>query len=101
MMQVSAGARHSLVLTAAGEVFAFGNGELGQLGLGDQVDRPVPTRLQPLPAGVPAFIVAAGDHSLAVCRRSPTDAEFVVPGAYHSMATAGRNREILGWESVA
>lgn len=33
---VACGAWHTLVLTAAGKVFAFGDGFTGQLGLGDR-----------------------------------------------------------------
>ena len=66
--QVSAGARHSLALSRQGVVWAFGLGEMGQLGLGDVRTRLSPQPLRPFRTGVPLFVVAAGDHSIAVTR---------------------------------
>ena len=43
IIQISCGERSSLVLTNNGEIFAFGNNEYGQLGLGDTKDRNIPT----------------------------------------------------------
>ena len=42
VVQVSAGAAHSIVLTEAGAVFTFGKGATGRLGHGDELDRVVP-----------------------------------------------------------
>jgi hypothetical protein len=61
---VAAGAMHSLVLTESGEVYAWGDNEFGQLGLGDMVVRLTPTKVEGLPK---VKAVAAGyDHSLVL-----------------------------------
>ena len=73
-------------------MYAFGNGELGQLGLGDSANRSRPVELPTFAGGPPLFrggppifVVAAGDHSIAVCNRSPAADRFVLPGgASHS-----------------
>lgn len=41
--QVTCGWNHSMALTSAGEVYAWGNGSDGKLGLGDELDRGTPT----------------------------------------------------------
>ncbi|XP_034693894.1 ultraviolet-B receptor UVR8-like isoform X2 [Vitis riparia] len=40
---VSCGARHSVVLTEGGEIFSWGWNKYGQLGLGDCIDRNIPS----------------------------------------------------------
>ncbi|MDG0792381.1 X2-like carbohydrate binding domain-containing protein [Cohnella ginsengisoli] len=62
--QIEAGGSHALLLTVDGEAYAFGLNGFGQLGLGDTLDRSVPTRV----AGLPklATIAAGGYHSFAV-----------------------------------
>ena len=65
---VACGAGHTLVVTRAGRLYAFGRGDNGQLGLGDRNDRDVPVEVVPARFGG-AFITqaAAGDaHSGAV-----------------------------------
>lgn len=69
--QVSAGSRHSLALSQSGVVFAFGSCEHGQLGLGSNVDQLNPVPIPENWRGMPHFVVAAGDHSIAVCRSQP------------------------------
>ena len=61
---VAAGAMHSLVLTESGEVYAWGDNDDGQLGLGDREERLTPTKVEGLPK-VKA-IAAGGVHSLAL-----------------------------------
>lgn len=46
--QVVAGGRHSFVLSVSGALFAFGNNDCGQLGVGDEVDREYPTLVKSL-----------------------------------------------------
>ncbi len=63
---VAAGSSDALALTATGKVYAWGAGQLGQLGDGATTvaDAPVPVAL---PAGVKVTAIAAGgDHSLAL-----------------------------------
>ncbi|WP_019901180.1 Ig-like domain repeat protein [Salinispora arenicola] len=63
---VAAGGNHSVALTSAGTVLAWGRNFFGQLGDGTVVDRSTPTVVS-LPAGVTASAVAAGRiHSLAL-----------------------------------
>jgi alpha-tubulin suppressor-like RCC1 family protein len=46
---IAAGSDHSLVLTEAGEVYACGDNQYGQLGLGDRESRLTPVRVPGLP----------------------------------------------------
>ena len=48
---VAAGIYHSLVLLENGEIYAFGNNEKGQLGLGDKETRLIPTLVESLSPG--------------------------------------------------
>ena len=76
IVQAAAGGAHSLLLTAAGEVLAFGNNDYGQLGLGDQGDgteRLQPTALRTQPTALAEFagrrvvaLSAGGECSAAV-----------------------------------
>lgn len=80
VVQVSAGGRHSLLLTAVSEVWAVGCNDNGQVGgeLGEAVL--VPRRVAGLPAGHPVLsVVAGGSHSIAICQS----------GASGGSATAG------------
>ena len=65
-----AGSAHSLVVTAGGELFSFGWGEGGRLGLGDEDDRLRPARVR-LPGGVgrARCASAGGAHSLVCTTR--------------------------------
>jgi len=55
------GGDHTLVVMEEGVVWAFGGGEHGRLGLNDEGDRLVPTRVDPLRfAGAQVATVAAG-----------------------------------------
>jgi alpha-tubulin suppressor-like RCC1 family protein len=62
------GLYHTLVVTEEGVVWAFGGGALGRLGLNDEDDRLVPTRVDPQRVGgVQVATVASGYyHSAAV-----------------------------------
>lgn len=63
-VKVAAGSNHALLLSATGDVYAWGRNASGQLGLADQVSRTVPTKVT-LPR--PAVAIAAGrDFSVAV-----------------------------------
>ncbi len=66
VIAVSAGGAHSLAVTAAGRVLAWGDNEYGQLGDGTTKDRHVPVRVK-LPAGTRAVAVGASyNYSLAL-----------------------------------
>ena len=61
---IAAGKTHSLALTESGEVYAWGDNDGGQLGLGDREERLTPMKVEGLPK-VKA-IAAVGGHSLAL-----------------------------------
>lgn len=58
---VSAGSRHTLALSTAGEVFSWGWGHLGQLGHGDTRNLNAPTKISTL--SKVTYISAGGVHS--------------------------------------
>ncbi|PON12639.1 hypothetical protein C2W62_38565 [Candidatus Entotheonella serta] len=61
---VAVGRYHTLALAQAGTVLSWGSGSNGQLGHGDQQDRPFPAEIEGLPY---ITAIAAGDsHSLAL-----------------------------------
>jgi RCC1 and BTB domain-containing protein len=63
---VACGDFHTLVVTEDGVVWTFGDGEHGCLGLNDEDDRQVPTRVDPQRfEGAQVATVAAGDHRSA------------------------------------
>lgn len=71
---IAAGARHAIAVTSAGEVYGWGNGRFGQLGLGDdvfdmegchvQTPRRVPVEM-PADAGHIVGVSAGQSHTLA------------------------------------
>ncbi len=125
-VRVAVGARHVLALLADGAVYSWGLNNLGQLGLGDQLTRLTPTRIE-LP-GAAVAIAAGRAHSLAVLEggrifawgdngfgqlgagnltlavSTPqavpgiTDAVDVAAGSAHSLALLGDGR-VLAWGS--
>ncbi|NIL42921.1 permease [Salinispora arenicola] len=63
---IAGGDSHSLAVTSAGAVLAWGNNSSGQLGDGTTTDRDTPADVN-LPTGVTITAIAAGDdHSLAL-----------------------------------
>lgn len=62
--QVETGQDFTVALTGAGEVFTWGSGRAGKLGLGDELDRASPAKVEGLPT---ACCVSAGAmHTLVV-----------------------------------
>lgn len=59
-VSVAAGARHSLVLASNGQVWAFGNNQRGQLGLGDLSSRNTPTLIIGALASASITAITAG-----------------------------------------
>ncbi|XP_031397795.1 ultraviolet-B receptor UVR8-like [Punica granatum] len=60
---VSSGARHNAVLTDDGQVFSWGWNKYGQLGLGDTIDRNIPSRVS-FEGFVPKNIACGWWHTL-------------------------------------
>jgi len=70
------GPDHCLCVVQGGEVYAWGLGESGVLGLGDSADHYEPEQVR-LPTGVKAVAVATGArHSALVCERQRRTALF-------------------------
>ena len=66
MFDVVAGAEHALLLTREGQVFAFGQGNCGKLGLGGCWDEAVPRLVEALAKRRTIQIACGIDHSAAV-----------------------------------
>ncbi|KAI4978253.1 hypothetical protein ZWY2020_014807 [Hordeum vulgare] len=65
---IAAGRVHSVVLTSNGEVWAWGSGRNGRLGLGSSMDEPEPCLIDTL-EGVEVLQVATGmDHNLILVK---------------------------------
>ena len=60
------GIDHTLVLTEASRVWAFGSGEDGRLGTGDEDDRTTPTEVAGLQGVTITFVAAGCGHSVAL-----------------------------------
>ncbi|MCB1389214.1 MAG: hypothetical protein KDK12_08785 [Rhodobacteraceae bacterium] len=67
VVQITAGQFHTCALTDAGAVWCWGYNGHGQLGVGDSVDRAVPTAVSGLPGPVDQ-IGAGSQHTCAVTR---------------------------------
>ncbi|CAM6119340.1 unnamed protein product [Calypogeia fissa] len=80
--QVSCGWRHTVCITAQGNVYSWGRGTSGQLGHGDAVDRSVPRRIEALSADGLACtqLESSGSTSTDACNWiSPSERYAVVP----------------------
>lgn len=65
-ISVSAGRAHSIVLTSKKELWAWGSGRNGRLGLGSSMDEMEPTLIEPL-LGLDILQAVAGfDHNLVL-----------------------------------
>ena len=84
VVQIAAGANHSVALTDANQVFCFGNGGGGQLGLGDcvSVAHPVQVVLDPGPR---VWRIGAGGDATFCVMQAPGQAEDgLESGVQHS-----------------
>jgi len=69
LVQLSAGGRHSLVLTATGRVYSFGYGAHGQLGLRSTKNHATPQLVKDLHSKPVAAVAAGWNHSLVLTQR--------------------------------
>ncbi|XP_031485128.1 ultraviolet-B receptor UVR8 isoform X2 [Nymphaea colorata] len=67
---VSCGARHSAILTEEGDVFSWGWNKYGQLGLGDVIDRSIPSQV-PLIDCHPTKVACGWWHTLLLAESPP------------------------------
>jgi hypothetical protein len=110
MVDAAAGGQHSLVLNQLGAVYAWGDNQFGQLGLGDLTARRSPTKVLALDAmrqsalaGDPCVCAAVASRG---CQTQPRlkpctfSVVAVVAGSRHSLAMVLRDsgaHEIWGW----
>lgn len=95
-IQIAAGYAHSLVLNQQGDVYAFGCGYFGQLGLGHGQKRSLPTHV-PLPEKI-SVVATKSFHSLAVTQDSNVYMWGVHPNVVRYTAQMNR-RSHQGLES--
>ena len=72
IIQISAGANHSVLLTNRGNVYSTGSSHFGQLGHSDFQMKTVFTKVESLPPKV-VFVSAGGNHSWAICDEASFD----------------------------
>ncbi len=68
----SCGAKHMMALTEENQIFVWGTGENGRLGLGDTKGRNVPTVVDQLINQQITFIACGESHSFAVANSGDT-----------------------------
>lgn len=64
--KISAGGNHSLILSISGSLFSWGKNDYGQLGLGDNIDRTLPTKIKMLSLKSIYHIDCGEDHTMAL-----------------------------------
>ena len=67
-LQVAVGLRHAALVTRSGEVYAWGDGAGGKLGLGHAADVPCPQRVHTLWGQPVKHIAAGGAHGDRTCQ---------------------------------
>lgn len=65
-MQIEAGSHQTFVLTEDGNAYAFGNNWGGVLGLGDSINRNIPTRITTLDSHKVVQISGGSQHTLGL-----------------------------------
>ncbi|KAL2471756.1 Regulator of chromosome condensation (RCC1) family with FYVE zinc finger domain [Abeliophyllum distichum] len=82
--EIACGAYHVAVLTSKNEVFTWGNGANGRLGLGDVEDRKMPSLVEALKDINVKFIACGSNYTAAICLQKR------VSGADQSQCSACR-----------
>eukprot|EP00794_Sanderia_malayensis_P012026 gene12026-13267_t len=65
---LAAGGAHSFVLTISGTLFGWGKNQFGQLGLGDEEDRKVPTCVKVLKSKFVRYVCCGEEHTAALTK---------------------------------
>nr|CCA21326.1 regulator of chromosome condensation (RCC1)like protein putative [Albugo laibachii Nc14] len=66
IIHIACGAKHSVALTSAGEVYSWGSGEDGRLGHGEMRDRNVPRKIMALLRHRIEYVSCGGSHTAVV-----------------------------------
>ncbi|KAG7385311.1 hypothetical protein PHYPSEUDO_001613 [Phytophthora pseudosyringae] len=88
---LACGLGHTLALTESGDLFAWGNGSNGRLGLGDTNDRSSPTRVVIPTTSQGKEAAKGGDESVSTT--TPVRFRHIFCGASHSLG--------LSWDGIA
>jgi len=66
VQMVACGTQHTMVLTKSGEVYSWGSGRFGKLGLGNILDHYMPLKIQSLSNVNISFVACGENHSAVV-----------------------------------
>eukprot|EP00817_Percolomonadidae_sp_ATCC50343_P005597 CAMPEP_0117432468 /NCGR_PEP_ID=MMETSP0758-20121206/11950_1 /TAXON_ID=63605 /ORGANISM="Percolomonas cosmopolitus, Strain AE-1 (ATCC 50343)" /LENGTH=619 /DNA_ID=CAMNT_0005222403 /DNA_START=265 /DNA_END=2120 /DNA_ORIENTATION=- len=86
---IACGASHSCACTTDGKLFMWGSNQFGQLGLGDHVDRTIPTHVSTV-ADRPHQLALGLYHSLMLIRRPVNTSNSKSLGFLSNMLQSGR-----------
>lgn len=92
VVQVACGSRHSLSLCSDGDVFSWGYGMNGRLGLGTQDDHPIPTL-------IPTFQLSDAQKVVEICAGDAHSMVRTKDGKIYSWGSGSYGRLGLGSES--
>lgn len=85
VVTIDANWKQSVAVLDTGELFAWGWNRNGELGLGDDADRNVPTQVMAL-AGRRVGTVACGEHHTAAALGAPSAFVDVIAYNHHSIS---------------
>ena len=96
-VSVSAGAAHSLALTAGGAVWSWGSGHCGQLGHGDELEQLQPTKIEAFTGWRVVAVSTGRDHNLALT----ADGAVWSWGYGHEgrLGHGGQQNQLLPWQN--
>ena len=92
IVSIACGSQHSLALSDIGDVFSWGRGFEGQLGLLDGVDS------SSVPQYIPHFFKYDGSKDVRMLRKTPIHA--IACGAYHSIAIDDKHQVYCWGEAL-
>lgn len=98
VVDISCGLGHTIVLMESGEMYAWGNGSNGRLGLGDTSDRAAPTKVSALSVNSSTGLTDGDDEQGSDDKRKSDPRVFrhVYCGASHSLAL-GIDGRVYTW----